>query len=315
MRDWALPLLRCLECRGTALQSRSAAVVCTTCGRSYPETDDVVDFLFRPHAAVQRERDAVRKLDREGQTVNDHARDVLRRLDAGALTEADSTNSTYLRTIIESRRQIFELLRAEPLGAGSTVLEIGADTCWASSVLLGAGCRVLATDITDHLFVAAAGASPNLCRLQADMNALPLGDDAVDVVFAASCLHHSWNLPGTFREIARVLKPGGMGYLCGEPMPSVARFVIGGGFGRKERELGINETWIPRRKWLRWSRQAGLEARIVCPQLTRQQIETRLRSKHVPRVVAPLVRPMLRALQVSAHLRVDKVARAIGSSR
>jgi len=307
MRDWALSLLRCLECRGR-LQSGPADVVCTICGRSYPDIDDVVDFLYRPHAAVQRERDAVRRLDREGQTLNDYTRDVLRRLDAGALTELDLTGSQYLRTIAESRQQIIELLRTEPLAAGSTVLEVGADTCWASSVLLAAGCRVIATDITDHLSLAAGGASPNLCRLQADMNALPLGDDSVNVVFAASCLHHSWDLSRTFREIARVLKPGGTGYFCGEPMPSLARFLVGGGFGRKERELGINETWIRRRNWLRWSRQAGLEPRLVFPELTRQQLESRLRTKHVPRFVARLLRPMLSALQVSAHLRVDKVA-------
>jgi ubiquinone/menaquinone biosynthesis C-methylase UbiE len=307
MRDWAISLLRCLECRGTRLQSRPAEVVCETCGRSYPENDDVADFLFRPHAAVLRERDAVHQLDREGQTVDDHARDVLRRLDAGAITAPDLTDSRYLRTIVESRQQLVELLRGEPLAAGSTALEIGADTCWASSVLLAAGCRVIATDITDHLFLAAAGASPNLCRLQADMNALPLGDDSVDVVFAASCLHHSWDLSRTFREIARVLKPGGTGYFCGEPMPSLARFVVGGGFGRKERALGINETWIRRRNWLRWSRQAGLEPRIVFPRLTTEQLQTRLLSRHVPRFIARLVRPFLPVLQVSAHLRVDKV--------
>jgi SAM-dependent methyltransferase len=267
-----------------------------------------VDFLYRPHAAVERERDAVHQLDREGQTVDDYAREVLRRLDDDALTGPDLSRSKYLRTIVESRQQIVELLRAEPLAAGSTVLEIGADTCWASSVLLAAGCRVVATDITDHLFLAASGGSPNLCRLQADMNTLPLGNGSVDVVFAASCLHHSWDLSRTFREIARVLKPGGRGYFCGEPMPSLARFVVGGGFGRKEREIGINETWIRRRNWLRWSRQAGLEPRIVFPELTRQQLESRLRSKHVPGFVAALLRPMMPALQVSAHLRVDKVA-------
>jgi SAM-dependent methyltransferase len=308
MRDWTLSLLRCLECGRPTLQSRPGAIVCTSCGRSYPEADDVANFLYRPNPAVQRERDAVHQIDREGQAVDEYARDVLRRLDAEALTESDLSRSKYLRTIVESRQQLVELLRAEPLAARSTVLEIGADTCWASSVLLAAGCRVIATDITDHLFLASAGASPDLCRLQADMNALPLDEASVDVVVAASCLHHSWDLSRTFREIARVLKPGGRGYFCGEPMPSLARFIVGGGFGREERELGINETWIRRRDWLRWSRQAGLEPRIVFPELTRQQLETRLRRKHVPGFVAALLRPIMPALQVSAHLRVDKVA-------
>ena len=95
-------------------------------------------------------------------------RPALQRLDDDLLTEEDLARSTYPRTIAESRGQILELLRKEPLTPGATVLEIGANTGWASSVLLEAGCRVIATDITDHLFLAAQGRSPNLCRPLAD---------------------------------------------------------------------------------------------------------------------------------------------------
>src|SRR5882672_11018182 len=133
MRDWALPLLHCLACGRATLESRPPGVVlCTACGHSYPERDDVADFLYRPHPTIVREREAVHRLDREGQTVTDHARSVLQRLDADLLTEEDLARSTYLRTIAESRGQILELLHSEPLTPGATVLEIGADTGWAS---------------------------------------------------------------------------------------------------------------------------------------------------------------------------------------
>jgi SAM-dependent methyltransferase len=310
MRHWALELLRCLACGGTSLESRPGDVLCPACGHSFPERDDVTDFLYRPHPTVLRERDAVHRLDREGQSVSDNARDVLRRLDADLLTEQDLDRSLYLRTIAESRGQILEVLRREPLTPGATALEIGADTGWASSVLLEAGCRVIATEITDHLFLAARGDSPNLCRLQADMNQVPLNDSSVDVVFAASCVHHSWDLARTFCEIARVLKPGGTAYLCGEPMPSVLRYVVGGRFGHEERKLGINETWISRATWLRQCRLAGLEPRILFPDLTDAQLGARLAKRHVPRFAAAFLRPILPIFQVSAHLRADKAAKS-----
>jgi SAM-dependent methyltransferase len=309
LRDWALGLLHCLACGGSTLQARPADVFCTACGHSYPEQDDLVDFLFRPHPAIAREREAVERLDREGRTVTDDARAVLRRLDADQLTEQDLAQSLYVRTIAESRAQILELFREQPLTPGATVLEIGADTGWASSVLLQAGCRVVATDITDHLHLAPGGSSPNLCRLLADMNKVPLNDSTVDVVFAASCVHHSWDLGRTFREIARVLKPGGTAYLCGEPMPSALRFAVGGRFGHEERKLGINETWISRATWLRQCRLAGLEPRILFPALTDRQLGARLAKRHVPRVVATLLRPILPILQVSAHMRADKASK------
>lgn len=311
MRDWALPLLHCLACGGTSLESRPGDVLCPACGHAFPKRDDVTDFLYRPHSTVLRERDAVHRLDRETQSVSNNARDVLRRLDADLLTEQDLDQSLYLRTIAESRGQILELLREEPLTPGATVLEIGADTGWASSVLLKAGCRVIATEITDHLFLAAQGNSPNLCRLQADMNQVPLNDSSVDVVFAASCVHHSWDLARTFREIARVLKPGGTAYLCGEPMPSVVRFVVGGRFGHEERKLGINETWISRATWLRQCRMAGLEPRILFPALSEAQLSARLAKRHVPRFVAASLRPFLPIFQVSAYLRADKAAKSL----
>lgn len=308
MRPWALPLLRCLECGGTALETTAGQLRCPACGTTYARRSDTVDFLHRPHPAIGRERDAVHKLDREAGAPPDWMKAVLTRVDRGEVTEADMARSAHIRAIAESREQVLELFRREPIPRGSTVLELGADVGWASSILLEAGCRVIATDVTDHLLLASSGDSPDLCRLLADMNRLPLADATVDVVFAASCVHHSWDLGRTFREIARVLKPGGTAYLCGEPLPSLVRFVIGGGFGRRERELGINETWIRRSSWLRQCRQAGLEPRIVFPGLNGPQLRERLRRKGLPGFLAAVIRPALPTLQVSVHLRVDKTS-------
>lgn len=303
---WALPLLRCLECAGTGLESGLEEVRCPSCGTTYPWRDDVGDFLYRPHPAIVRELEAVRTIDREDGVPREKMRAVLDRLERDALTSKDLAGSAHIRAIAESREQILELLEREPIAPGSRVLELGADVGWATSILLDAECRVVAIDITDHLHQVRNADDPDLCRLLADMNRVPLADATMDVVFAASCAHHSWDLGLTFREIARILKPGGTAYLCGEPLPSLPRYVVGGGFGRRERELGINETWIRRADWLHLCRQAGLEPRIVFPALSDAQVRERLRRKHLPGFLAGLLRLAMPVLQVSAHLRADK---------
>lgn len=46
--------------------------------------------------------------------------------------------------------------------------------------------------------------------LQADVQALPLADDSVDLIFSSLCLQWCPQLPALFAEWARVLKPGGV---------------------------------------------------------------------------------------------------------
>jgi SAM-dependent methyltransferase len=269
-----------------------------------------VDFLHRPHPTIVRERAAVHQIDDEAAPPPASMDGVLARLHRDELTREDLAGSAHIRAIAESRAQVLELLESEPLAPGSTVLEIGADVGWSSSILLDAGCRVVAIDITDHILHVPDQDSINLCRLLADMNRIPLADATVDAVFAASCVHHSWDLGLTFREIARVLKPGGRAYLCGEPLPAWPRYVVGGRVGHKERALGINETWIRRDVWLRRCREAGLEPRIIFPNLSDRQMSERLRKRKLPAFLGPLLRPVLSLLQVSVHLRADKPSTA-----
>jgi ubiquinone/menaquinone biosynthesis C-methylase UbiE len=285
---------------------RPADVRCLACGTTYGRRGDVVDFLHRPHPTIVRERDAVHQIDREAGAPAEWMRAVLRRLNRDELTSDDLASSAHIRAIAESRAQVLALFAEQRPKPGSVVAELGADVGWASSILLEAGCRVIASDITDHLALAPDHSSPNLCRLFADMNRLPLADSSVDIVFAASCVHHSWDLSLTFREIARVLKGGGTAYLCGEPLPSLLRYVVGGRFGHKERELGINETWTRRDVWLRLCREAGLAPRIVFPNLSDSQMRSRLRKRRLPAFLIGVLRPMLSTLQVSVHLRADK---------
>lgn len=308
MRHWALPLLRCQACGATALHTGSDAVICDACGLSYPTRDDVSDFLHELHPVASRERTAVHQIDRRQGAPAEWTADVLGRLHEGRLTAEEVAGTPHLRVIEESREQVLDLLAREPLPPDAVVLELGADVGWVSSILVDAGCRVIGTDITDHLFLAPYRDSPRLCRILADMNRVPFGDATMDAVWATACVHHSWDLRRTFREIARVLRPGGQAWLCCEPIPPRLRYVLARGVGDEERALGINETWIARGTWLDACRAAGLHPRLIRPRLDPNRLRERLARHRLPPAAAALMRPVLPWLQVSVHLLAAKPA-------
>ena len=314
VRSWALPLLVCPACRGGSLVEAAEGLSCTACGEDWPVEGGVSRLLGDAHPAVQAERRAVSRLDR-GEAELELAPATRRRVELrqGARPEAGlgeepeeelaaRRQAAFEAHVAENRAQLEELLELFPLARGQTVLELGADNCWASELFLDRGCRVMALDITDHLHAARRADDPGLCRLQADMNRLPLKDGSVDVVWATAAAHHSWDLAQTLREAARVLTPNGRLTLACEPMPSWLRWPAGLGVGKEERELGIHETWIPRRRWLKLARQAGFSGELVFPRLDEKAIEARLAARRLPDVVRLVPPALLRLLQVSIHL-------------
>ena len=58
--------------------------------------------------------------------------------------------------------------------------------------------------------VLAAADVRNAVLVQADATALPIASGAADVVTSRLAAHHFADAPGAFREIARVLRPGGL---------------------------------------------------------------------------------------------------------
>jgi SAM-dependent methyltransferase len=306
VRDWALPLLRCLACgaaapeTGGVLDRDGDALRCRHCGASFPVHDGVANCLFDLHEVPERERSAVSGEDR---------RHWVAPTPGPAGADVAAAEAAYRQRVAEARTIVEELIEREPLPTRPLVVEVGADFGWTSALLVERGARVVATEISDHLLHAPAAAAADLCRIQADMNRLPLADGVADVVWASACVHHSWDLDRTFREIARVLRPGGRAYLCNEPLPAWPRWLLGFGFGREERELGINETWKRRGAWLAACRRAGLEPRLVFPSMRGERLARRLEHRRIPRFVAPLLAPLLPWLAVSIHLIADKPAR------
>lgn len=106
---------------------------------------------------------------------------------------------------------------ADVIRAGDTVLDIGSGSgtdALMAARLVGAEGRVIGLDMTEAMReklganAAAAGVS-NLEVLAGNAEAIPLGDESVDVVTSNGVLNLVPDKVRAIREIARVLRPGG----------------------------------------------------------------------------------------------------------
>lgn len=151
---------------------------------------------------------------------------------------------------------------------GDTVLDIGSGSGTDSliaSLLAGAAGRVYGLDMTEAMLeklrrnVASMGAT-NVEPLAGNAEEIPLADASVDVVTSNGVLNLVPDKPRAFREIARVLKPGGRVQISdialGRPLSEKARLdpklwaecVVGA---------------VVEDAYLGMMRAAGLEAEIV----------------------------------------------------
>ncbi len=115
-----------------------------------------------------------------------------------------------------------------PLGP-ATVLDLGAGRGWAAKLFAARGGQVVALDVADddnvglgRALALMADAGVAFDRLIGDGENLPLADGRFDLVFCAAALHHFSDLPELFRQIARVLRPGGRLLAIREPSLSIA---------------------------------------------------------------------------------------------
>ena len=113
---------------------------------------------------------------------------------------------------------------ADERAAGATILELGAGSGRIAIPIAMAGHRLIALDrmpaMLDHLFAkldalgkAGEPVAGEITRLEAEMTAIPLPDASVGLVLAPfNVLMHLYDwrdLLACFREVARVLEPGG----------------------------------------------------------------------------------------------------------
>lgn len=143
-------------------------------------------------------------------------------LDKDAIRQSfDRAASSYdqyavLQREIESRLlERIEFLRYEP----GMILDLGCGTGSGSRYLARQypQAKVIALDWAPAMLAKTGtskgdgpDAAPDLCRVCADMHALPLAARSVDLVFSSLAMQWSYDLPAVFREFRRVMKPNAM---------------------------------------------------------------------------------------------------------
>ncbi|HLQ60776.1 MAG TPA: class I SAM-dependent methyltransferase [Candidatus Acidoferrales bacterium] len=141
----------------------------------------------------------------------------------------------------------FELLPPR----GARTLEVGCGEGRVSRDLGARGHRVIGLDTSPTLLKLAREAYPRGRYLRADAAALPFAGESFDLVVAYNSLMDVDDMPGSVREAARVLRPGGALCACvTHPMADAggfesragdAPFVIRGSYlgGRRPFELEV----------------------------------------------------------------------------
>ena len=124
------------------------------------------------------------------------------------------------------------------LGAGDTVLDVGAGTGAASLPAAAAGARVTATDLTPELLEigkeTARERGLDLEWRTADAQALPFADASYDVVLSAVGAMFAPDQQATADELVRVCRPGGT--------IAMANWTPSGGAGRF---FGVMAPYVP----------------------------------------------------------------------
>jgi 2-polyprenyl-3-methyl-5-hydroxy-6-metoxy-1,4-benzoquinol methylase len=177
-----LSVLRCLSCRGH-LQDRGSELVCTSCGREYPQINGVTRFVTAENYAdsfgFQWQRYARTQLDdaASGQSNKDFPRKT-------GLTPEDLK--------------------------GKLVLDVGCGMGRFADVATRWGAKVVGVDLSAAAEVAARNlADREFVALQADVFALPFAPESFDYIYSIGVLHHTPNCEQAVKALPQYLKPGG----------------------------------------------------------------------------------------------------------
>ncbi len=99
-----------------------------------------------------------------------------------------------------------EILDGLPAGLA---LDAACGTGRHTAYLAQLGHRVIGVDSSSQMLAVARAKVPGGQFHQAELEALPLGDDSVDLVVCAVALSHVEDIASAFAEFVRVLRPGG----------------------------------------------------------------------------------------------------------
>lgn len=101
------------------------------------------------------------------------------------------------------------LMEIAGIRLGGQVLEIGSGPGHVADMLVKAGAGVTGVDFSSKMVEVAQSRYPEITFKQADAEQLPFKTESFDAVVANFVVHHLARPETVFREVRRVLKPGG----------------------------------------------------------------------------------------------------------
>ena len=108
-----------------------------------------------------------------------------------------------------TRETVPLLIESAGIKPGHEVLEIGSGPGHVADLLVQSGASVAGVDFSAEMIEFARGRYPEIVFKQADAEQLPFEADSFDIVVANFVVHHLARPETVFREVNRVLKPGG----------------------------------------------------------------------------------------------------------
>lgn len=236
MKERLLTIIRCPQCKtgSFSLENNAAGqpevtggrVVCRSCKAFYRIEGGIVDFLNNATEGVERERKAMDEdeyiTDADGKKyrITD---DSIRKFKTVFLSLPRGDGSHFFKkggsfqNIAEASERFYSALNGLALTGKENVLEIGACFSYGAFEFAKKGCNTVALDISNYLKVSNLFTErAYFDRIFSDVHNMPFMDGVFDIVFGSAVLHHSKDLARAFREIRRVLKPGGKLVLINE---------------------------------------------------------------------------------------------------
>lgn len=142
---------------------------------------------------------------------------------------------------------------------GKLAADIGAGTGFITEGLIKRGLKVIAVDQSPEMLREMRKKFPNSEALDlrlGEAECLPLENESVDYVFANMFLHHVEDPPSAIKEMARILKPGGILVITDLDRHDFDFLRI----EQFDRWMGFEREQV-----LKWLKEAGLkEANIYC---------------------------------------------------
>jgi SAM-dependent methyltransferase len=95
------------------------------------------------------------------------------------------------------------------IAPGARVLDVACGTGVVARAAAARGAQAIGADLNEQMLEVARGSAPEIRWIEADATALPLADDAVDVVLCQQGLQFMPDPAAALAEMRRVLAPGG----------------------------------------------------------------------------------------------------------